>query len=127
MKIVQLKTRIDRARAVRLTALSLKGQPIGCSTVKLEKFSAFISAVYVAPRYRGKGVAAALIRECRIIAQKAGCETASMNVAKGNQRAFLCYRRLGFLVSYHWDDGDVIMTIGTRAIPACPRSLKSSK
>lgn len=57
---------------------------------------AHIRSLFVAERFRGKGVGRALLRRAVAAAKKAGCRTVSLSVEPGNSAAIAMYERAGF-------------------------------
>lgn len=71
--------------------------------------SATVRQLYVVPAARGRGLGKRLMEECCAIAGASGCETLALQVAKANAAVTRFYTKIGFLVSYEYDDGDLMM------------------
>ena len=72
--------------------------------------SASIHGLYVRPGERLKGIGRSLVEASCQIAKKAGCETMGLVLAKDNKAGRQFYKKLGFVFSYEYEDGQVIVT-----------------
>ncbi|MBK9575679.1 MAG: GNAT family N-acetyltransferase [Fibrobacteres bacterium] len=102
----QVKQRLPRDLAARPTCMVLiariDGQAAGVA-VSFEGYSTFAGAPLlnlhdfaVAPTFRGRGVARALLERLFEEARRRGCCKVTLEVLSGNQRALSVYQRAGF-------------------------------
>lgn len=110
-KMVVLRTKIDGQEAARLMLVTQKWEAKGTATLTLYERVAMVSGLFVATRYRRRGIAGKLLAECGRIARRHKCETLSLIVVKDNDDARAAYKRLGFFTTYRFDDGDDLMSI----------------
>ena len=57
---------------------------------------AWLDEIFVLPAHRGRGIGRLLLRVALVVAQKAGCRVAQLEVVQGHERAEHLYRREGF-------------------------------
>lgn len=79
----------------------LEGKQVTLQEVFKPKKSFHISAVYVLPDERRKGIATALFREALRWGLEQGCQEADLNVLVNNSDAKWLYEKLGFKVFQH--------------------------
>ena len=83
----------------------------GCYLSEESRTAAYLVAVWVDPRFRGLGVADALVVAIRKWAQSRGVTEIRAWVTETNRRATAFYTKVGFAVtaSSEAEDGDVLM------------------
>lgn len=91
-------THIDSRNEIVLVALDLSGNMLGKSTVCVmgdEKHAEF--AVLVADDWQGKGIGAALLKRCLMLAKARGIETVWGRVLGENTQMLALGKKLGFV------------------------------
>ncbi len=99
----QLITKLaQRDGAMSLLAYTDNGEAIGLLNA-FEGFSTFAAApllnihdVYVAPSYRGNGIATALFQHAEQLARAGGCCKVTLEVLSGNEAAKQAYATMGY-------------------------------
>ena len=89
----------DALQAVYLASL---GETfVGCARASQEdaRETALVTAMWVDPAARRRGVAQALLEACEVWARSHGCRTVELEVAELNPGARLLYERAGFEVT----------------------------
>lgn len=76
-----------------------------------EKKSSYIRLLYIHKDWRKKGIATELIDHCIKISKESKCETLGLQVCGNNINAIELYKKMGFLFSYEYDGGNLLMTI----------------
>jgi ribosomal protein S18 acetylase RimI-like enzyme len=83
-------------------------QPIGFVIVTLEFFivipQGYISSIYVKPKYRGKGIGAALIGQAESWAKAKGAKSIKLDVSRINETAISTYEKSGFVTTRYQMD-----------------------
>ena len=108
--ILRLDTIVDNKESSKLTVYS-DFNFIGI--VNLEFKNTIVSygyGLYVHEDFRRQGIGTSLIKECFRISEENGCEAFSIVLSKDNIDIKNFYTRLGFIVSYQYDNGDLLMT-----------------
>ena len=78
-------------------------KPVGYCAFSLEEDALFLSKLYVAAPYRGRGLAAQALRELERVAREAGLKRIYLHVNRGNGASIAAYRALGFAVEREID------------------------
>ena len=67
-------------------------KPVGYCAFALEEGALFLSKLYVAAPYRGRGLAAQALRELERVAREAGLKRIYLHVNRGNGASIAAYR-----------------------------------
>jgi ribosomal protein S18 acetylase RimI-like enzyme len=84
-----------------------------CGCVDLtfkDRVAALIENLFVLPALRKMGIGRQLVSACMEMARLGGCESLGLHSLKANAFAGF-YRRLGFRISYEYENGDRLMTM----------------
>ncbi len=81
----------------------------GCSLKAKGRLVAEIIGVHTHPEYFRRGIAFKFVGEAVEAARAAGCEAVSLTVNRTNAAAVALYRKLGFIPSYQYPEGDLMI------------------
>lgn len=97
-QMIHRLTQVDCRYEIVLVALDLCGNMLGKSTICImddRKHAEF--AVLVADQWQGKGIGAALLKRCLMLAKKRGVETVWGRVLCENSKMLALGKKLGFV------------------------------
>lgn len=106
----RINTLVENKDETIILALTRERQIAGTVALRhLARRAACVRQLYVDCGVRRCGIGTQLIQECIAIAEKSGCLTLSLGVAKCNEQVLPFYTRLGFVIVHEWDDGEIIL------------------
>ena len=89
---------------IRFLVATVEGEPAGCGGVALLEGFAELKRMYVRERFRGQGVASALLRQLEAAARAAGHTVLRLETGDGQHAALRFYAREGFRVCSAFGD-----------------------
>lgn len=110
INFLPLETTIDGRTETQIVAVEKGAHLIGVVKVQFkERTSAAVRQLFVDPEYRKRGVGSELMRLCIHAAVSEKCQTIALTLAAQNRGAWPFYEKLGFIVAFEHDDGDLIL------------------
>ena len=92
-----LESQIDSEQATGANVVAIsEGRLIASLFVRLREPGGFVHSLFVAPAYRGQGIAEQLLRLAALVAADHGKPTIGLSVHNDNAPAQRLYHRLGF-------------------------------